>query len=380
MTDLLIALAQRLKTVLRDEDTLSRIGGDEFVAVIVNLDQPQTCEPILERLLQAAAGPVIVDDLVLGVSASVGVTFYPQDNSDAERLLRHADQAMYQAKQMGRNRYHLFDVAQDVAVTVRNESLARIRRALDESELVLYYQPKVNMKMGKFIGVETLIRWQHPERGLLLPATFLPSIEGHPISVELDEWVINAAMTQIRTWHSAGLEIPVSVNIGARQLQQRAFVARLADLLASHPKVDPANLELEILESSALEDMLSVVEVMNACIALGVSFALDDFGTGYSSLTYLRRLPAKCLKIDRSFVLEMLDDPDDLAIVQGVIGLATAFRRQVIAEGAETVAHGTQLLAQGCVLAQGFGIARPMPASEVLDWVVKWRPDAAWTA
>jgi len=376
---LLIALAQRMQGALREGDTLSRIGGDEFVAVLTNLEHQQDCKPILDRLLLAAAESVSVDDLVLGVSASIGVTFYPQDNSEADLLLRHADQAMYQAKQMGKNRYHLFDVAQDVAVTIRHESAGHFRRALDNGELRLYYQPKVNMKTGELIGLEALIRWQHPERGLLPPAAFLAAIDGHPISMELDEWVIDAALAQIRRWRAAGLDISVSVNIGAGQLQRGDFVTRLSDLLSSYPEVNPANLELEVLESSALEDMVQVIEVMNACIALGVSFALDDFGTGYSSLTYLRRLPAKILKIDLSFVRAMLDDPDDLAIVEGVIGLANAFRRQVIAEGVETVAHGTQLLAMGCVFAQGYGVAQPMPASEIPKWLDCWRPDPIWT-
>jgi EAL domain-containing protein (putative c-di-GMP-specific phosphodiesterase class I) len=244
---------------------------------------------------------------------------------------------------------------------------------------VLYYQPKVNMRTGTVIGAEALIRWQHPERGLLPPADFLPIIEDHPIGVELGEWVIEAALLQIRDWNAAGLDIPVSVNVGARQLQQGDFAARLSQMLAARPEVRPNQLELEVLETSALEDVAQVSERMHACRALGVSFALDDFGTGYSSLTYLKRLPANLLKIDQSFVRDMLDDPDDLAIVKGVIGLATAFRRKIIAEGVETVAHGSRLLSLGCDLAQGYGIARPMPATALPDWVAAWRPDAAWT-
>lgn len=377
---LLVALSQRMKDTLREADTFSRIGGDEFVAVLVGLEQSQNWEPLLKRLLQAAAEPVTIGELVLTVSASIGVTFYPQDNVDAELLMRHADQAMYQAKQLGKNRFHLFDVEQDAAITIRREGLEQVRRALAQQEFVLHFQPKVNMRTGELVGTEALIRWQHPERGLLLPASFLPTIEGHPVSVELDQWVIDAALRQISQWRAMGLDIPVSVNIGAHQFQQRDFVTRLTGLLNAYPQATPASLELEILESSAMEDMEQVVDVMNACIALGVSFAMDDFGTGYSSLTYLKRLPAKLLKIDQSFVRGMLDDPDDLAIVEGVIGLATAFRLQVIAEGVETVAHGAQLLPMGCVLAQGFGIARPMPAIDIPAWAANWRPDAAWTS
>ena len=275
------------------------------------------------------------------------MTLYPQDGVDADLLLRHADQAMYQAKQSGKNRYHLFDIKHDTAVKTLRESLDRIALALAQHEFVLYYQPKVNMKTGNVIGAEALIRWQHPQRSLLPPAAFLPIIENHSLSIALGEWVIDTALTQLSVWRMAGLDIPVSVNIGARQLQQQDFVPQLSILLAKHPDLDPACLELEILETSALEDMAEVYDNIHACREMGVRFALDDFGTGYSSLTYLKRLPVDILKIDQSFVCDMLDDPDALAIVQGVIGLATAFRRQVIAEGVETVAHGTLLLSLG---------------------------------
>jgi len=377
---LLIALSQRMKEALREGDTLARPGGDEFVVVLADLANVAECEVVLARLLRAAAEPVQIGECVLKVSASLGVTLFPIDDGDADSLLRHADQAMYQAKQAGKNRFHLFDVDQDAAVSIRRESLDHIRRALDRREFVLYYQPKVNMRTGTVIGAEALIRWQHPARGLLPPADFLPVIEDHPIGVELGEWVIEAALLQIRDWNAAGLDIPVSVNVGARQLQQGDFVARLSQMLAARPEVRPDQLELEVLETSALEDVAQVSERMHACRALGVSFALDDFGTGYSSLTYLKRLPANLLKIDQSFVRDMLDDPDDLAIVTGVIGLATAFRRKIIAEGVETVAHGSRLLSLGCDLAQGYGIARPMPAAALPDWVAAWRPDMAWIA
>ncbi|MCK2089174.1 EAL domain-containing protein [Thauera aromatica] len=374
--ELLIALAHRMKTALREGDTLARIGSDEFVAVLVDLEEVQDCVPVLVRLLQAAAAPATVGDALLHVSASIGVTLYPQDAANADQLMRHADQAMYQAKQAGKNRYHLFDVVQDVALQSRHESLEHIRRALAQREFVLYYQPKINMRTGVVIGAEALIRWQHPERGLLLPTAFLPIIEDHPISVELGEWVLAAVLAQMSAWHAAGQGIPVSVNIGAHQLQQDEFVPQLTALLLAHPDVQHRFLELEVLETSALEDMAHVSEVMHACHALGVRFALDDFGTGYSSLTYLKRLPAERLKIDQSFVLGMIDDADDRAIVEGVIGLVRAFHREVIAEGVETAAHGELLLALGCDLAQGNGIARPMPAADLPAWVASWH--RAW--
>jgi predicted signal transduction protein with EAL and GGDEF domain len=296
-----------MKRALRDGDTLARIGGDEFVAVLAGLEQAADCEPVLARLLQAAAEPVQAGGAQLHVSASIGVTLYPQDGSGADLLLRHADQAMYLAKQAGGRRYHLFDVDQDAAVKTRHASLERIRLALERREFVLYYQPQVDMRSGRVVGAEALIRWQHPDEGLLAPAAFLPIIAEHPFCIELGEWVIDTALAQMATWQGAGLLLPVRVNVGARQLQQGDFAARLAALLASHADVPPARLELEILETSALEDVAQVSSVMHACRALGVCFALDDFGTGYSSLTHLKRLPAELLKIDQSFVRDLLD-------------------------------------------------------------------------
>jgi diguanylate cyclase (GGDEF)-like protein/PAS domain S-box-containing protein len=377
----LITLSRRMKETLRDGDTLARLGGDEFVAVLIDLEDASNSLPLINRLLAAAAQPVQVGELSLQVSASLGVTFYPQIRDiDADQLLRQADQAMYQAKVAGKNRYSVFDAAQDSTIRVHHESLERIRLALENREFVLHYQPKVNMHSGQVFGAEALIRWQHPEKGLLAPAAFLPVIEDHALAVDVGEWVIDAALSQIEVWHSAGLEMPVSVNVGARQLQQVNFVARLQAILAQHPHVSPTQLKLEVLETSALADMEQVSQVIEECRKMGVKFALDDFGTGYSSLTYLKSLRVALLKIDQSFVRDMLEDPDDLAILQGVIGLAAAFKREVIAEGVETVAHGTALLRLGCTLAQGYGIARPMPANELPAWTATWQPDAAWGA
>ena len=376
---LLISVATRMKQALREGDTLARLGGDEFVAVLLDLENVEASVPLLIRLLSAAAKPVHVGNLVLQVSASVGVTFYPQlDAVDADQLLRQADQAMYQAKIAGKNRYHVFDAEQDRSIRGHHESLEHIRSALYREEFVLYYQPKVNMRTGAVIGAEALIRWQHPERGLLPPSAFLPTIEDTPLAVEVGEWVIASALSQMATWQAAGLAIPVSVNVCARQIQQTDFIERLRAALLAYPTVKSGSLELEVLETSALEDLTHVAKVIEVCKEIGVMFALDDFGTGYSSLTYLKRLSVNQLKIDRSFVHNMLVDPDDLAILDGVIGLATALRHQVIAEGVETVEHGEILLQLGCELAQGFCIGYPMPADEFPVWASNWRPDPAW--
>ena len=376
----LVELAQIMKAALREGDTLGRLGGDEFVAILADLDGAPNCEPVLQRLLEAASTSITLSEGTFQVSASIGVTLYPQDDVDADQLLRHADQAMYVAKAEGKNRYRLFDVAQDSASKRHREILESIRSALDHNEFVLYYQPKVNIENGAVVGAEALIRWQHPQQGLLAPGLFLPMIEGQAISVELGEWVIHTALQQISTWRAAGLDMQVSVNVNALQLQDGAFVEKLTNALAAHPNMPRGRLGLEIVETSALEDVAQVSALMHTCLGLGVGFALDDFGTGYSSLTYLKRLPADLLKIDQGFVRDMLTDPDDLAIVQGVIGLAKVFKREVIAEGVETEAHARKLLELGCELAQGYGIARPMPAADLPAWVGQWTAKAVWTA
>ena len=376
---LLIVLAGRMEQALREGDTFARIGGDEFVAVLLDLDTEDTAIPMLNRLLAAASKPVIFSDISLQVSASLGVSFYPQaEEVDADKLLRQADQAMYQAKAAGKNRYHVFDAVLDNNIRVRHESLDRIHAALIKQEFVLYYQPKVNMRTGTIVGVEALIRWNHPEKGLLSPALFLPEIDDHPLAITLGEWVIDTALTQIERWRSQGFSIPVSVNVGARQLQQTDFVIRLRDLLKAHPSIVPSFLEFEVLETNALEDITKVSHLMEDCQEIGINFALDDFGTGYSSLTYLKRLPVTLLKIDQSFVRDILIDSDDLAIVEAVVGLGRTFRRQVIAEGVETIKHGTLLLEHGCELGQGYGIAHPMPADKLPEWARTWRPNLAW--
>ncbi len=376
---LLVALARRMKGALREGDTLARMGGDEFVAVLIDLDNAASSLPMLTRLLAAAATEIDLGDHVLQVSASVGVTFFPQPHDmDADQLLRQADQAMYQAKLAGKNRYHVFDAEQDRSIRGHHESLEEIRQALEQGQFVLHYQPKVHMRSGRLVGAEALIRWQHPQRGLLAPQFFLPVVEEHPLAVSIGEWVLDAALCQVEQWRSRGLDISVSVNVGAQQLQQANFVERLRTILASHASLEPACLQLEILETSAFRDMEQVSRVIDACAQIGVTFALDDFGTGYSSLTYLKRLRVTELKIDQSFVRDMLDDPDDLAILEGVIGLASAFKREVIAEGVESVAHGTRLLQLGCHLAQGYGIARPMPGTDLPAWAGAWMPAPEW--
>ena len=377
----LTAITHRLTEVLREGDTLARLGGDEFAVVLLGIANIEESLALIERLRDAMAEPLQLGELVLQVSASIGVTFYPQtEDIEPDQLLRQADQAMYFAKLAGRSRYHIFDPTLDRSMRGRHEDLQRIRQAMQAHEFELYFQPRVNMHTGTVLSAEALIRWRHPELGLLLPQHFLPVVEGNQLVVELGEWVIGSALSQMARWREQGLDIPVSVNVDAMQLQEPQFVDRLKELLARHPDIHPSKLELEVLESSAFQDVAQVSEVIRACSKLGVSFALDDFGTGYSSLSYLKRLPVDVLKIDQSFVHDMLDDPEDLTILEGVLVLANAFRCQAVAEGVETVDHGLMLLQLGCPVAQGYGIARPMPGSELPRWAANWRPDPRWAS
>ncbi|NTV11904.1 MAG: EAL domain-containing protein, partial [Zoogloea sp.] len=320
---LLVEVARRLKDALRLGDTVARLGGDEFVLVLVGLNTVEECEGVLERVVHALAEPFFAGGPPLAVSASIGVALYPESEGDADTLLRHADQAMYEAKQSGKNRYRLFDPEHDRRARSHRARLRELDIAVARNELVLYYQPKVNLRTGEVVGMEALLRWQHPQQGLLLPASFLLKLNNTEMECRLGNWVLESALGQIEAWQGCGLALPVSVNISAPHLEHADFVPGIKALLEAHP-LAAGLLELEVLETAALEDVERVAQVIAACRELGVSFALDDFGTGYSSLTYFRRLPADTLKIDKSFVMTMLEDPDDLAIVEGVIGLTRA--------------------------------------------------------
>jgi diguanylate cyclase (GGDEF)-like protein/PAS domain S-box-containing protein len=374
----LISTATHLGSVLRAGDTLARLGGDEFVLLLTDVSNPHECALILERMLQAVSLPITTHNTVLTASASIGVTLFPDDNADPDTLLRHADQAMYLAKQAGKNRYQLFDPDIDRRAQQRRSFLGELYAALLREEFVLYYQPKVDLISGEVLGVEALIRWNNPRAGLQQPCEFLPQMAGSDLERPFGVWVIETALRQAQRWLAAGQRIKISVNISATHLLQSDFCDSLARALAHHPDIAPEDLELEVLETAAIGDMQQAVAILTACRALGVRFSLDDFGTGYSSLTYLRKLPVHTLKIDQSFVRDMLSDPDDLGIVRGVIELAGAFQREVIAEGVETLEHGTRLREMGCHIGQGYGIARPMPAEQFLPWRTQWLASQAW--
>jgi diguanylate cyclase (GGDEF)-like protein/PAS domain S-box-containing protein len=375
---LLQLVARRLEASVGSGNSVARLGGDEFVLLLQDQHSVASVERELAILQSGMAEPYEIDGRALSLSASIGVAIYPRDDINPDTLLRCADQAMYQAKLNGRNQFHLFDAEQDQQLRTHHNQRTRVRQALLNGEMRLYFQPKVNMRLGQVVGMEALIRWQHPEEGIVGPLNFLPLVEHTDLIIDIGEWVLHQAMAQLRAWGSESQRWIVSVNIAARHFQCKDFFERLENILNAYPDVAPERLEIEILESAALQDVQHVREVMLACQQLGVSFALDDFGTGYSSLSYLKRLPANTLKIDQSFVRDMLDDKDDLAVISAVIGLARAFNREVIAEGVESAEHGVALMRLGCYLAQGFGVARPMPAAQIADWARDYVAPLLW--
>lgn len=374
---LLVEVAHRLEQVIRHEDTLARWGGDEFVLLLNNLDAADECIDALQRILDGL-GAFEVEGHRFQVTGSIGVTLFPKDQSDGDTLLRHADHAMYTAKQLGRNRYHFFDAEYEWKITAEREQVDRIGEAIAYGELRVHYQPKVDLRRHRINGVEALVRWQHPTEGLLPPARFLSHIEGRQLQVQLDWWVLSQATIQLEQWQQRGFDLELSVNISASTLMEPKFTPRLAELLAAHPQVRPDTLVLEILETAAIKDLDEISSLIHSCRKLGVIFSLDDFGTGYSSLTYFQKLDISELKIDKSFVIDMLDDEYDLKLVSVTIQLAQTFGVSVIAEGVESAAHGVRLMELGCYRAQGFAIAQAMPSRAFEVWMEGYRFPEEW--
>lgn len=369
----------RLQSTFGKNGVVARIGGDDFVILLMHLQGENALLSAINQLHNLFIKPFLVNQVSAKLTISVGATLYPRDGGESpEVMIRNANQAMCIAKLAGKNRSHLFDVVNQRRLRDNQNLFARVQMAYEQNEFQLYYQPKVNMLNGQVIGVEALIRWIHPQQGLITPEAFLPLVENTEFSITLGEWVMRQAMRQMKIWASAGLVLPVSINVSGYHLQRSDFVSRLAQILDEYPGVKPDWLELEILETSAMEDLDQIALLLQACMALGVNFALDDFGTGYSSLTYLRRLPTKTLKIDRSFVIEILTNSLDQALVAGIVALGHSLAREVIAEGVESLEHGIPLLRMGCHLAQGYGISRAMRADEVQDWVAQWRMPEIW--
>ncbi len=376
---LLIEVAQRLKENVRGRDWVSRVGGDEFLMILSDLESEKSAQNTINRILQDIIKPYSIPEYgKFTITASIGVTLFPRDDSEEDGLVRHASQALFIAKEEGKNRYHILDQASLRESGERADLLGRFALAIDQDELVLHYQPKIDLWTGEVIGLEALLRWQHPERGLIIPGEFIPVIDDSQLSIRAGYWVIKKAIQQLDIWIDEGFSTTVSVNVTGKLLLHHGFVQNLQDMFLDYPSVKPEMLQIEILESVALKRVDQAHQVIAECHEMGITFALDDFGTGYSSLTYLKRLGVDAIKIDKAFVATMLSDPEDFAIVEGLVGLAESFSCSAIAEGVESLEHGVMLRRIGCRYAQGYGIGKPMPENMIHAWLKEWRLPEQW--
>ncbi|HKK55564.1 GGDEF and EAL domain-containing protein [Marinobacter sp.] len=365
-------VAQRLQASLREHDVIARLGGDEFVAILRDVKN----ESIFERMLEAIRQPINVVGQVFTLSASMGITVYPDDRVDIDLLLRHADQAMYAAKESGKNQFRYFDLESHVLRKERDLVLEQAPAALKDGRFELYLQPKINLKDKTVAGFEALIRWNHHERGVLAPTAFLPHLEHTELAADVGRFVIAAAMEMLDQWFRQGLPYSLSINLSPSHFLSGAFMSDLESALAGRDDALKSRLVLEILETTTLDNTEKVIANLAECRALGVQISLDDFGTGYSSLDYFRRLNVDEIKVDRSFVSEMLDNPDDELIVGAIIGLSHNFGRRIVAEGIETREIQDRLIAMGCEVGQGFYYTRPIPHEQAMEWAARFSAGA----
>ena len=370
---LLQEVAQRIKSRLRGMDTVARIGGDEFVVLMEDLDEPRHCASLAEDIIGAISHPMELRGQVVQVGASMGMAFFPEDGRDALNLMKRADMAMYAAKSAGRNTYRFFQPEMLEQTTQRLKLEMELRRAIASRHLELHYQPKVSLATGKPTGVEALVRWRHPARGLVPPMEFIPVAEESELILDIGNWVLDEACRQAAEWQAKGVgKIQIAVNVSARQLEQGDLVERIAELTARHG-ITPAELEIELTESVIMARPEQVAGLLGRLRAIGVTVAVDDFGTGYSSLAYLRRLPIDTLKIDRTFIQDADRNEEDAQIVKTILALSQTLKLRVVAEGVETESQADLLRALGCETAQGYLYARPLPPMEIEGWL-----NAAW--
>jgi diguanylate cyclase (GGDEF)-like protein len=356
--------AQRLLQCVRSSDTVSRQGGDEFVIVLSEIAHSQDAEGCAAKILSALSVPVRIDEHDLYITASIGIATYPDDGNDAETLLKHADLAMYHAKANGFNTFQFFEPGMNARAAERHLLENGLRHAIEREQFVLHYQSKINLATGAIVGVEALVRWCHPERGLILPGQFLAIAEESGLIVPIGRWVMTECCNRARAWRDAGLPpIRMAINISAVELRTKGFVSGVRAML-TQAKLEPSDLELELTETFLLQNADSTAAVLEALKDVGVRLALDDFGTGYASLSHLRRFPIDTLKIDRSFVRDIAMDSDDASIVRAVIGMGKSLDMQVVAEGVETSEQFDFLRQQGCPEGQGYYFSEPIVAAE----------------
>ena len=372
---LLKAMGERLRAVLREGDTVGRVGGDEFVLILNDQSNEEVIFRAMQRITAKVAEPLTIDGKELYVTASAGISLYPQDGRDVDTLLKNADAAMYRAKEHGRSNFQFYTSEMNERVNDRLALEHALRRALDRKEFTLHYQQKVDLRSGEIIGAEALVRWLHPEWGLVRPARFIPIAEETGLIVQLGEWVIHETCRQARAWLAAGLKPGiVSLNLSARQFRAEGLVRTVSRIL-QETALDPASLEMELTESMVMHNVESAIATLQGLKSLGVGLSVDDFGTGYSSLSYLKNLPIDVLKIDRSFVRDIGtgSEAEDGILAAAIISLAHALHLQVIAEGVETDAQLHFLKRHGCDQVQGFLYGEPVPAGEFAELLERTR-------
>jgi diguanylate cyclase (GGDEF)-like protein len=364
---LLVQVGERLRGRLRQVDTVARLGGDEFAVLLPRIQTAEGAVAVASKLLAGFDEPFRLEDLALEVEASIGVAVYPEHGSDPDELLQRADIAMYAAKDTHAG-FVLFDPKQDQHSPRRLALLGELRRAIDQQQLLLHYQPKVDAHTSRVLGVEALVRWQHPEHGLIPPGEFIPLAERTGLIGPLTHYVLDAALHQCRDWRQDGHELPVAVNVSARRLLDLDFPGEVAGLL-THWRVPARLLMVEITESTIMADPTHAIQILGRLNEMGVQLSIDDFGTGYSSMAYLKTLPVHELKVDRSFVAQMTSDSRDAVIVHSTIDLGRNLGLRVVAEGVEDSLTLQHLDLLGCHAAQGYHISRPMPAEDLIDWL-----------
>jgi diguanylate cyclase (GGDEF)-like protein len=373
---LLADVATRVRGLLRSQDTLSRLGGDEFVLVAPSSD-PDDAAVVAQRILDAVALPIQAQGIDVQVTASIGIAMYPSDGTTERDLMAHADAAMYHTKDNGRNGYTFFAPSMNISAHQQLKLLNDLRRAVERNELLLHYQPKFAAPDYRMAGVEALLRWQHPDRGLLPPGAFIAAAERSGLILSLGEWVLDEACRQLRAWDDAGDDVPtVAVNLSPLQFSSPALVDTVRDTLARHA-LDPTRLTLEITETTAMRDADASVGILDELTRMGIRISIDDFGTGYSSLLYLKRLPATELKIDRAFVRELESNADDAAIVASIVALGRTLNLKVVAEGVETPGQQQQLRKLGCDFYQGYLLGEPVAADRLVRTVASLPADCA---
>ena len=364
---LLKSVAKRLKTTVRQVDTVARLGGDEFTIVLLEINHAQDAKDVAQKILKVISQPYKIEEHELFVTASVGISIYPDDGSDIESLIRKADIAMYRAKGQGKNNYQVYNLSMDAKFFERLTLENSLRKAVENEELVAYYQPQVDLRTGEITGVEALVRWQHQKFGLVLPDKFIPLAEETGVILEIDEWMMKTACRQIKNWEREGIaNIRVAVNLSTRQFRQKNLTEKVAQIL-NDSAVQPKNLCLEITENEVMHNIETTVEILQALKKMGVLLSLDDFGTGYSSLSYLKRFPIDILKIDRTFVNGIPSDRDDTAISTAIVVLGHSMELKVIAEGVEKSEQIAFLQSLQCDEIQGFYFSRPLNAETVTD-------------